>query len=178
MITNQIKTKKGMTTHEHTRLDHFNEIIGYLTATHPCSSSISDEIIVDIKAKMVERGIESNSLTFKLMSEILWSMGLNKYLEDIPYLMQKIGGYAPPIFSHELREKLQTMFQDIALPPFRNMNYHYILLKLLQILNETNLTQYVPMLEHHHQKWAAHDEMWADVCASNDWPFYGMDAQV
>ena len=152
------------------RLDHFNEIIDYLAATHARSATIPDESISGIKAKMVELAIKPDALSFDIMSNILRSMGLNKYLEDVPYLMQKLGGYAPPIFSQELREQLQVMFQEIS---FRDMNYHYILARLLQILNETNLMQYVPLPKPANPKWATHDELWRNICATNNWLFYG-----
>jgi len=149
------------------RLDHFNGIVDLLAATHARSATIPDDSIVGMKARLVELAINPDTLTFNIMSDILRSMRLEKYLEDVPYLMQKLGDYKPPVFSQELRERLQNMFQAISLPPFRNMNYNYILVKLLQILDETNLMQYVP-----HQKRAAHDEMWCDICATNNWPFY------
>ena len=157
------------------RLDHFNEIIDYLAGTNARSATIPDKSITGIKAKMAELSIKPDTLTFDIMSNILRTMGLNKYLEDVPYLMQKLGGYAPPIFSQELRERLQVMFQEIS---FRDMNYNYILIKLLQILNETKLMQYVPLLNPANPKWATHDELWRDICAANDWPFYGMATSI
>ena len=93
------------------RIDHFNELVDLLAATHACSTTIPDDCIIGINAKMTELAIKPDTLTFNIMSDILRAMGLRKYLEDVPYLMQKLGSYAPPIFSQELREQLQTMFQ-------------------------------------------------------------------
>lgn len=167
-------------TSQYKRLDHFNELVDYLAATHACS--ITEESIVAINAKMVELDIKPTALTFNNMSDILRSIGLSKYLEDIPYLMQKLGGYEPPVFLQELRERLQTMFKAVSLTNTAArghvcpMNNNYVLLKLLQILNETNLMymcmQHIPLLNQN-AKWVAHDEMWHDVCITNDWPFYG-----
>jgi hypothetical protein len=172
-ILKEFMSSKNMPIYK--RLDHFNEIIDYVAATHARSATIPDESITGIKAKMAELAIKQEALTFDIMSDILRSMGLNKYLEDVPYLMQKLGGYAPPVFSQELRERLQVKFQEIS---FRDMNYNFILMKLLQILNETDLMEHVSLLNPANPKWATHDERWRDICAANDWPFYGMATSI
>lgn len=153
------------------RIDHFNGIVDYLAATHSHSATIPDDCIIAINAKMIELSIKPDTLSCNILADILRSLGLYKYLEDVPYVMQKLGGPPPPIFSRELRERLQTMFQSVT---FQNMNYNYILIKLLQIQNENSLMNYVP-LQKHDQKLAAHDEMWRDICTTNNWPFYGTD---
>ena len=155
------------------KITHFKEIIAQFQGKE--TTQIPNEHIEWIELQIKKECIEMNELSYKKMKEILKKLGLNKYYEHIAFIKNKLG-LSPPVFSQELEETLYNLFMEILVPyahvcpdtRINFLNYHFVLYKLLELLDETHFLENIPMLKDR-VKLIEHDNIWRQICNIIDW---------
>ena len=157
------------------RINHFREILAQFQAKE--STQISDELIEKIKSQIVKERIPIKDLTNDKTKSILKKLGYNKYYEHIPFIKDRLG-IKPPVMTHDLEDKLCTLFMEIQRPYSRCcpdnrvnfLNYYYTIYKLCEMLNKNEFLPYFPMLKDR-EKRIEQDQIWKKICKELNWDF-------
>jgi hypothetical protein len=157
------------------RINHFKEIIAQFQGKE--TTQISLEIINTIKQQIKKERISLRQLSNEMIKEILKKLGLSKYYEHIPFIMDKLG-VKPPVMSPELEESLFNLFIELQRPYSKVcpdervnfLNYYYTLYKLCELLGENQYLDDIPMLKDR-EKIIEQDYIWRDMCAELGWSF-------
>jgi hypothetical protein len=157
------------------RINHFREILAQFQAKE--TTQISDEIIDRIKLQITKERIDLRQLTNGKTKNILKKLGLNKYYEHIPFIKDRLG-IKPPVMTHDLEDKLCTLFLEIQRPYSRVcpnnrvnfLNYYYTIYKLCEMLGQDQFLPYFPMLKDR-EKRIEQDEIWKKICKELNWRF-------
>jgi hypothetical protein len=155
------------------KITHFKEIIAQFQGKE--TTQIPNEHIEHIEQQIKKERIDMCELNYKKMKEILKKLELNKYYEHIAFIKNKLG-MSPPVFSQELEETLYNLFMEILVPyaqvcPYTRvnfLNYHFVLYKLLELLNERQYLPNIPMLKDR-VKLIEQDNLWRQICHINNW---------
>lgn len=155
------------------KITHFKEIIAQFQGKE--TTQIPNDHIELIELQIKKECITINELTYKKMKEILKKLGLSRYYEHIAFIKNKLG-ISPPVFSQELEETLHNLFMEILVPyaqvcpdtRINFLNYHFVLYKLLELLDETQFLDNIPMLKDR-AKLIEHDNIWRQICNIIDW---------
>ena len=105
----------------------------------------------------------------------------NKYIENILYLHHVLSGTPLPYIKREIEDKMVRLFRQLdrvfglvrSKVPFARtsfMNYYFVLFKLLDALNQSELLYRVPLLKTS-VRLKQHDALWRHICEELDWPF-------
>jgi hypothetical protein len=157
------------------RINHFREILAQFQAKE--STQISDELIEKIKSQIVKERIPIEELTNAKTKSILKKLGYNKYYEHIPFIKDRLG-IKPPVMTHDLEDKLCTLFMEIQRPYSRCcpdnrvnfLNYYYTIYKLCEMLGKNEFLPYFPMLKDR-EKRIEQDQIWKKICKELNWEF-------
>lgn len=157
------------------RINHFKEIIAQFQGKE--TTQIHADIINTIKQQIKKERIQIRQLTNEMVKEILKKLGLSKYYEHIPFIMDKLG-VKPPVMSPELEESLFNLFIELQRPYSKVcpddrvnfLNYYYTLYKLCELLGETQYLDDIPMLKDR-EKIIEQDIIWRNMCAELGWTF-------
>jgi hypothetical protein len=155
------------------RINHFKEIIAQFQGKE--TTQIHADIINTIKQQIKKERIRY--FTNDIIKEILKKLGLSKYYEHIPFIMDKLG-VKPPVMSPELEESLFNLFIELQRPYSKVcpddrvnfLNYYYTLYKLCELLGETQYLDDIPMLKDR-EKIIEQDIIWRNMCAELGWTF-------
>ena len=155
------------------KITHFKEIIAQFQGKE--TTQIPNEHITLIELQIKKERIDMEELNYLKMKEILKKLGLNKYYEHIAFIKNKLG-ISPPVFSQELEETLHNLFMEILVPyaqvcpdtRLNFLNYHFVLYKLLELLDERSYLSNIPMLKDP-AKIIEQDDVWKQICDINDW---------
>jgi hypothetical protein len=155
------------------KITHFKEIIAQFQGKE--TTQIPNDHIELIEQQIKKERIDMSELTYKKMKEILKKLELNKYYEHIAFIKNKLG-MPPPVFSQELEETLYNLFMEILVPyaqvcPYTRvnfLNYHFVLYKLLELLDEMQYLPNIPMLKDR-VKLIEQDNLWRQICHINNW---------
>jgi hypothetical protein len=155
------------------KITHFKEIIAQFQGKE--TTQIPNEHIDIIEQQIKKERINMSELTYKKMKEILKKLELNKYYEHIAFIKNKLG-MSPPVFSQELEETLYNLFMEILVPyaqvcpntRVNFLNYHFVLYKLLELLDEIQYLPNIPMLKDR-VKLIEQDNLWRQICHINNW---------
>jgi hypothetical protein len=155
------------------KITHFKEIIAQFQGKE--TTQIPNDHIELIEQQIKKERIDMSELTYKKMKEILKKLELNKYYEHIAFIKNKLG-IPPPVFSQELEETLYNLFMEILVPyaqvcPYTRvnfLNYHFVLYKLLELLDEIQYLPNIPMLKDR-AKLIEQDNLWRQICHLNNW---------
>lgn len=155
------------------KITHFKEIIAQFQGKE--TTQIPNDHIELIEQQIKKERIDMSELTYKKMKEILKKLELNKYYEHIAFIKNKLG-MPPPVFSQELEETLYNLFMEILVPyaqvcPYTRvnfLNYHFVLYKLLELLDEMQYLPNIPMLKDR-VKLIEQDNLWRQICHLNNW---------
>jgi hypothetical protein len=155
------------------KITHFKEIIAQFQGKE--TTQIPNDHIELIEQQIKKERIDMSELTYKKMKEILKKLELNKYYEHIAFIKNKLG-IPPPVFSQELEETLYNLFMEILVPyaqvcPYTRvnfLNYHFVLYKLLELLDEKQYLPNIPMLKDR-VKLIEQDNLWRQICHINNW---------
>ena len=155
------------------KITHFKEIIAQFQGKE--TTQIPNDHIELIEQQIKKERIDMSELTYKKMKEILKKLELNKYYEHIAFIKNKLG-MPPPVFSQELEETLYNLFMEILVPyaqvcPYTRvnfLNYHFVLYKLLELLDEIQYLPNIPMLKDR-AKLIEQDNLWRQICHINNW---------
>jgi hypothetical protein len=152
------------------RINHFrewcNQVQGKESTDIP--NEVFEKILNEIKKEKI---IDTKTITYNKMREILKRLRINKYYEHINYIINRINGIPTPQFSPELEEKLCNMFRDIQAPFLKHcpkdrknfLSYSYVLYKFFQILGLNEYLKFFPLLKSR-EKLYAQDQIWKKIC--------------
>ena len=158
------------------RINHFrewcNQVQGKESTDIP--NEVFEKILNEIKKEKI---IDTKSITYNKMREILKRLRINKYYEHINYIINRINGIPTPQFSTELEEKLCNMFKDIQAPFLKHcpkerknfLSYSYVLYKFFQILQLNEYLKFFPLLKSR-EKLYAQDQIWKKICEELNYP--------
>jgi hypothetical protein len=159
------------------RINHFrewcNQVQGKESTDIP--DSIFEKILNEIKKEKI---IDTKTITYSKMREILKRLRINKYYEHINYIINRINGIPTPQFSPDLEEKLCNMFRDIQGPFLKHcpkdrknfLSYSYVLYKFFQILGLHEHLKHFPLLKSR-EKLYVQDQIWKKICEELNYEF-------
>jgi len=109
---------------------------------------------------------------------ILKKLGLNKYYEHVPHIINRLNGITPPILDYEVEMKLRMMFKEIQTPWIKHcpttrsnfLSYSYVLYKCLQLLEMDQFLKSFNLLKSR-EKLAEQDQLWKLICKDVKWEF-------
>jgi hypothetical protein len=152
------------------RINHFREWCNQVQGKE--STDIPDEIFEKILTEIKkEKIVDTKSITYNKMRDILKRLRINKYYEHINYIINRINGIPTPQFSQELEDKLCNMFRNIQAPFLKHcpkdrknfLSYSYVLYKFFQILGLHEYLKYFPLLKSR-EKLYVQDQIWKKIC--------------
>jgi hypothetical protein len=166
---------KEVSFYAYKKINHFKEILAQFQGKE--TTYIPDELIQKIQHQIKKERLSLEQLKYTTMKEILRKLEYNDYYEHIAFIKNKLG-IKPPVFSPELEEMLCNLFMDIQEPYAKHcpdyrvnfLSYNYILLKLLELLDETQYIGEINMLKDR-EKIIDQDEVWKKICQELDWDF-------
>lgn len=159
------------------RRNHLQEILSQLQAKE--STEIPKYVENNILQYCEARGIDVEDLDYCQLRKIMKRLALpNKFQEHAPFILQKLNGKEPPVFSREIEAKIKDMFDAIQIPfathcPANRknfLNYSYVLHKFCELLELDEFIYYFPLLKNN-QKLAQHDKIWKNICRDMRWQF-------
>ena len=152
------------------RINHFREWCNQVQGKE--STDIPDEIFVKILTEIKkEKIVDTKTITYNKMRDILKRLRINKYYEHINYIINRINGIPTPQFSQELEDRLCNMFRNIQAPFLKHcpkdrknfLSYSYVLYKFFQILGLHEYLKYFPLLKSR-EKLYVQDQIWKKIC--------------
>lgn len=166
---------KEVSFYAYKKINHFKEILSQFQGKE--TTFIPDEVIQRIQHQIKKERLSLDQLNYSTMKEILRKLELNDYYEHIAFIKNKLG-IKPPVFSQELEETLCNLFMDIQEPYAKHcpdhrvnfLSYNYILLKFLELLDETQYISDINLLKDR-EKIIEQDVVWKHICQDLDWEF-------
>ena len=152
------------------RINHFREWCNQVQGKE--STDIPDEIFEKILTEIKkEKIMDTKTITYNKMRDILKRLRINKYYEHINYIINRINGIPTPQFSQDLEDKLCNMFRNIQAPFLKHcpkdrknfLSYSYVLYKFFQILGLNEYLKYFPLLKSR-EKLYVQDQIWKKIC--------------
>ena len=161
------------------RINHFREWCNSIQARQLPSESLDCVIQLVRQEIRKERIHDMSTITPARIRSYLHTLRLGKYYEFTSAIYAEITGKPIPHFSACTEHTLMQMFTAIQ-PVFDQMeckkrknflSYSYTLNKLAQIINETDILEFFPLLKSR-EKLYAQDQLWKVICDSMQWPFH------
>jgi len=160
------------------KINHFNEWLAQFQAkeTTDIPPEIYDMILLEFRK---ERRKDISDLTPKKLRGILKRLGMNKYYEHIPHIINRLNGIPPPRLSPETEETLRRMFREIQTPFMKHcpswrknfLSYSYVLHKFCRILGKEEFLICFPLLKSR-EKLYDMDKVWKLICDDLGWEFH------
>ena len=152
------------------RLDHFKEVLGQFQGRE--GKHIPPEILHQLKYELSV----FNEVTAIDVKKAIRKLKLTKYMENFYYILFTVTGKQPPYIKREIEDKIVRMFKMIdrvwcTVERDRRrsfLNYYYILFKLLELMDQTELLPQVPLLRTR-LRLRQHDFLWKKVCDELGW---------
>ena len=152
------------------RLDHFKEVLGQFQGRE--GKHIPPEILHQIKYELSV----FNEVTAIDVKKAIRKLKLTRYMENFYYILFPVTGKQPPYIKREVEDKIVRMFKMIdrvwsTIERDRRrsfMNYYYILFKLLELMDQSELLPQVPLLRTR-LRLRQHDFLWKKVCDELGW---------
>mgnify|MGYP000300405818 FL=1 len=163
---------------DYKKLDHFKEVLNQFQGKE--MRDIPDKVIQCIRERLPYNLEHITDLTgVNITRCILRKSKLAKYIENAHSIWAMASNRQPPYIKKLVEDKLIRYFKAIVqvYEPLegdkRNsfMNYYYVLYKLLHLMKEYELLQYIPLLRTK-QRIREHDRMWFRICLELDWTYY------
>lgn len=160
------------------KINHFNEWLAQFQAkeTTDIPQEVYDKIILEFRK---ERRRNIANLKQTKLREILKRLGLNKYYEHIPHIINRLNGIPPPRLTPETEETLREMFRTIQTPFMKHcpswrknfLSYSYVLNKFCRILGKSEFLACFPLLKSR-EKLYEMDKVWQKICIDLGWEFH------
>ena len=152
------------------RLDHFKEVLGQFQGRE--GKHIPPEILHQIKYELSV----FNEVTAIDVKKAIRKLKLTRYMENFYYILFTVTGKHPPYIKREIEDKIVRMFKMIdrvwcTVERDRRrsfLNYYYILFKLLELMDQSELLPQVPLLRTR-LRLRQHDFLWKKVCDELGW---------
>jgi len=152
------------------RQDHFKEVLGQFQGCE--GKEIQMEIMEKIKNAVPLQATAEDVKT------AMRNLKLTKYMENFYCILFTITGIEPPRIPKLIQDKLNRMFKQIdrvyqiVSKEKRKsfLNYYYVLFKLLDLMDQTELLPKVPLLKTR-IRLKQHDSVWKKICEELGWTF-------
>ena len=152
------------------RLDHFKEVLGQFQGRE--GKHIPPEILHQIKYELSV----FDEVTAIDVKKAIRKLKLTRYMENFYYILFTVTGKQPPYIKREIEDKIVRMFKMIdrvwcTVERDRRrsfLNYYYILFKLLELMDQSELLPQVPLLRTR-LRLRQHDFLWKKVCDELGW---------
>ena len=163
---------------DYKKLDHFKEVLNQFQGKE--MREIPVEIVQGVRDKLPYNLEHITDLTgVNITRCILRKSKLAKYIENAHSIWAMASNRQPPYIKKLVEDKLIRYFKAIVqvYEPLKGnkrnsfMNYYYVLYKLLHLMKEYELLQYIPLLRTK-QRIREHDRVWKKVCEELDWGFH------
>ena len=163
---------------DYKKLDHFKEVLNQFQGKE--MREIPEAVIQSVREKLPENLEHITDLTgINITRIILRKSNLSNYNENAHCIWAMASNRQPPYIKKLVEDKLIRHFKAIAqvYEPLKGdkrnsfLNYYYVLYKLLHLMKEQELLQYVPLLRTK-QRIREHDRMWRRICDELDWNYY------
>ena len=175
-IVTDLSTFKVKHKRVYKRLDHFKEVLSQFQGME--GKEIPREVVDKLKQNINK---ERTTITLDDVKLGLRRLKLNKYIENILYIHHVLSGTPLPYIKREIEDKMVRMFKQLdrvfgqvrSKVPFARtsfMNYYFVLFKLLDALNQSELLYRVPLLKTS-VRLKQHDALWRHICEELDWAF-------
>ena len=159
------------------RINHFNELLAQIQAKESTDipQEVFNKIINEIKKERIN---DLSKLSNEKIRSFLKKLGLNKYYEHVPHIINKLNGLPPPILTRDIEERLRIMFKEIQ-GPFMEicpknrknfLNYYYVFHKFVELLSLDEYKSLFPLLKSR-EKLHQQDIMWKKICAKLNWEY-------
>jgi hypothetical protein len=158
---------------------HFNDWLNKIQGKEVIE--LSDEVCENIKKEISKYNLQGNpqNITPQQMREILSKLGLNKYYDDIPFIIFKTTGKQPPELTRKQEENLRQMFREVQ-EPFKIykpnvrknlISYSYIIYKLCELLELDFILPYIHLLKSDQKIKDMDINIWKKICLHLNWEF-------
>jgi hypothetical protein len=158
---------------------HFNDWLNKIQGKEviDLSTELCNNITKEINKYHTNENIKN--ITPSQMREILSKLGLNKYYDDIPYIIFKTTGKEPPQLTRKQEEKLRQMFRDVQ-EPFKIykpdirknlISYSYIIYKLCELLELDFILPFIHLLKSDQKIKDMDINIWKKICNHLNWEF-------
>lgn len=168
----QYPTKKF----QYKRMNHMIQIINQLESKNynAIPQNILDKFIIQLKRENIT---DLSKLDVKTVRLVLKKMKLNTYYKDSYCLLRLLLKLPPIVIENDVKERIINMFHSTSevfdrIKGDRKsfLSYHYLIYKLLEILNVTECLGMITLLKST-EKLKMHDGYWRQICDINGWPF-------
>jgi len=159
-------------------LDHFKEILNQFQGKEmrEIPKHVLDYVYENLPESLDN---VSDKTGIKITRIILRKSEHTKYNENVHMIWSMISGRQPPYIKKLVEDKLIRFFKAVVqvYEPLKGskrssfMNYYYVLYKLLHLMKEYELLEYIPLLKTK-QRIREHDRMWYRICIELDWAYY------
>jgi len=159
------------------RINHFNEWLSQFQAKE--NTVIPDNVIELINGEIKKLRIRNMiELTPKKLRTLLKKLGLNKYYEHVPHIINRLNGIPPLTMTADTEERLRMMFKQIQVPfqshcpPKRKnfLSYSYVLHKFCQLLELDEFVPCFPLLKSR-KKLYQQDQIWKGITRDLLWQY-------
>jgi len=159
------------------RINHFKEWMNQFQAKE--TTEISENIFLELIDEINKNRIKDLSkLDRDKLKQILKKLGYNNLYEHIPYIINKLSGFAPPTINRHIEMKFLDMFSKIQDPwelykqkGRKNfLSYSYVLHKFCQLLELDHLLTSFPLLKSI-KNLKDQEQVWERICKSLKWEF-------
>lgn len=155
------------------KLTHFKEVLSNFQGRE--CKPIPQHVLTIIKDEVNN---DMNYLNKFVLKGVLKKYKFTKYVENVNSILFMLTGKLPPYIPKIIELKLIQYFKQIVnvfeqhKPSSRInfFNYYYVLYKLLELMNCTDLLTHVPRLKSKHRI-LEHDKIWRCICDSLNWEF-------
>jgi predicted amidophosphoribosyltransferase len=169
-----VQASKNYTAYK--RKNHLNERINQFQAKE--TIDIPPEIYEEIKQEIKKLRLDNDSITHKVMRDILKKLGHNKYYEHITHIICYLTCKLPITISREAEHKIDMMFEEIQEPfelykPKNRkscLNYNYLMHKFFELLELDDYLIYFPLLKNR-DKLQEVDATWKQICNDLNWEY-------
>lgn len=169
-IVHDLYNYKARPLRSYHRLDHFKEVLGQFQGRE--GKTIPSEILHQIKSELPTL----SEVTAIDVKKAMRKLKLTKYMENFYYILFAVTGKQPPYIKREIEDKIVRMFKmidrvwcTIDTDKRRSfLNYYYIMYKLLEFMDQTELMQQVPLLRTQ-LRLRHHDVLWKKICEELKW---------
>lgn len=169
-------TRPNMTVYK--RINHFNDWLSQFQAKE--NMTVSDDVYSKIIQENAKKsyGTRRRRITQTGLRKVLRKLGLTKYYEHIPHIIQHLQGTKPPKLTREMEERMRVMFRMIQ-DPFTThspdsrknfLSYSFVLRKFVGLLRRPDLKKNFPLLKSR-TKLYQQDVVWRKICQQLNWRF-------
>ena len=155
------------------KVTHFKEVLCNFQGRE--CKIIPDDVLSLIKSH-VNNDIQLIDL--HVIKHVLKKNKLTKYVENVNSILFILTNIKPPSIPKEIEVKLIQYFKQITqvfdtcktLTRINFLNYYYIIYKLLELMNQTDILQHVPRMKSKHRI-LEHNKIWKQICIQLEWEF-------